>query len=118
MTAKVLWSPQAREDLLDIYLTIGLDDPSAAERFANLIEAQAALLADHPRLGPRRPEILPTTRVLIERPYLILYETHPMTRMYKISSYKQTGDCYWTIPLHSSRTVRSHLALHLHNIGI
>ena len=79
MKAKVLWSPQAREDLLDIYLTIGLDDPSAAERFVNLIEAQAALLADHPRLGPRRPEILPTTRVLIERPYLILYETHPNT---------------------------------------
>lgn len=24
-----------------------------------------------------RPEILPTTRVLMERPYLILYETHP-----------------------------------------
>jgi plasmid stabilization system protein ParE len=59
MKAKLLWSPQAREDLLNIYLTIGLDNPNAAERFVNLIEAQAALLADQPRLGPRRPEINP-----------------------------------------------------------
>jgi plasmid stabilization system protein ParE len=32
MKAEVLWPPQARKDLLDIYLTIGLDNPNAAER--------------------------------------------------------------------------------------
>ena len=79
MKAKVLWTPQARVDLLDIYLTIGLDNPSAAERFYTTIEAKAALLALQPRLGPRRPEIRPSTRLLVERPYLILYETHPDT---------------------------------------
>ena len=42
---------------LDIYVTIGLDNPSAAERVYQAIEAKAELLASHPRLGPRRPEI-------------------------------------------------------------
>jgi len=79
MKAAVLWTPQARADLLDIYLTIGLDNPSAAERFYTTIEAHAALLSRQPRLGPRRPEIRPSTRLLVERPYLILYETHPDT---------------------------------------
>jgi len=29
--------------------------------------------------GPRRPEIRPTVRMLVEGPYLILFETHPDT---------------------------------------
>jgi plasmid stabilization system protein ParE len=32
MRPALLWTPQAREELLDIYVTIGLDNPSAAER--------------------------------------------------------------------------------------
>ena len=34
----LLWTPQAREDLLEIYVTIGLDNPSAAERVYSAIE--------------------------------------------------------------------------------
>jgi toxin ParE1/3/4 len=79
MKPTVLWTPQAREDLLDIYLTIGLDNPGAAERFYSAIEARTKRLASQPRIGPRRPEIRPQARVLVERPYLILYETHPDT---------------------------------------
>jgi len=67
----------AREDLLDLYVTIGLDNPSAAERVYSAIEVQASLLIAQPRLGVRRPEIAPATRMLVEGPYLILYETHP-----------------------------------------
>lgn len=77
MKSTVLWTPQAREDILDIYLTIGLDNPGAAERFYTAIEARTKRLASQPRIGPRRPEIRPQARVLVERPYLILYETHP-----------------------------------------
>jgi toxin ParE1/3/4 len=64
---------------LDIYLTIGLDNPTAAEQFFTTIEAKADLLSSQPRLGPRCPEIRPSTRFLVERPYLVLYETHPDT---------------------------------------
>ena len=79
MKPLLLWTPQAREDLLDIYVTIGLDNPSAAERLFTAIEDHAARLIAHPRLGVRRPEIAPSARMLAEDPYLLLYETHPDT---------------------------------------
>lgn len=71
------WTPRAREDLVDLYVTIGLDNPSAAERVYTSIEKQVSLLVAQPRLGVRRPEIAPPTRMLVESSYLILYQTHP-----------------------------------------
>jgi toxin ParE1/3/4 len=79
MKPLLLWTPRAREDLLDIYVTIGLDNPSAAERLYTAIEDQATLLITHPRLGVRRPDIAPTARMLAAGSYLLLYETHPDT---------------------------------------
>ena len=77
MLVDLIWTPQAREDLIEIYTYIALDNPSAAEHIFDTVKAKAGLLADYPRLGVRRPEILPSVRMLIEGPYLILYETHP-----------------------------------------
>jgi toxin ParE1/3/4 len=79
MAANLIWRPQAREDLLVIYEFIGLENPAAAERLFTAIEAKAALLVYHPRLGLRRPDIESAARILLEGPYLILYETHPDT---------------------------------------
>lgn len=79
MPVDLLWTPQAREDLIEIYTYIGLDNPSAVERIFDTIEAKAERLVNYPRLGVRRPEIRQSTRMLIEGPYLILYETHPDT---------------------------------------
>jgi toxin ParE1/3/4 len=77
MKSVLLWTPQAREDLLDIYVTIGFDNPSAAERTYTAIEKRIELLEKSPRIGVRRPEIASSTRMLVEGVYLILYETHP-----------------------------------------
>jgi toxin ParE1/3/4 len=77
LSVNLVWTPQAREDLIEIYTYIGFDNPSAAERIFNAVRAKAELLVEFPRLGVRRREIRPTTRMLIEGPYLILYETHP-----------------------------------------
>lgn len=77
MRADLFWTPQAREDLIEIYIYIGLDNPSAAERIFEAMQAKAESLIDYPRLGVRRPEIRPSARILVEGPYLILYETHP-----------------------------------------
>ena len=77
MLVNLVWTPQAREDLIEIYTYIALDNPSAAERVFDAVSEKVTLLAQHPRLGIRRREIRPTTRVLVEGPYLILYETHP-----------------------------------------
>jgi toxin ParE1/3/4 len=79
MKPLLLWTPQAREDLLDIYTTIGLDNPSAAERLFTAMEDHADRLVAHPRLGVRRPEIASTARMIAEGSYLLLYETHPDT---------------------------------------
>jgi toxin ParE1/3/4 len=79
MSVELIWHPQAREDLRDIYATIGFASPDAAERLYTSIEAKADMLVHYPRLGRRRPDIRPGTRVLIEGRYLILYETHPDT---------------------------------------
>jgi toxin ParE1/3/4 len=79
MVAELTWSPQSREDVLEIYVIIGLDNPAAAERVYTAIEAKAEALAHFPRLGPRRPDIRPRARILVEGPYLILFETHPDT---------------------------------------
>ncbi len=63
----------------EIWLTIAADNPSAATRVVRAIGARIDQLADHPRLGPRRPDIQRAARVLVEGPYLILFETHPDT---------------------------------------
>ena len=79
MKPLLLWTPQAREDLLDIYVTIGFEQPAAAERIYTAIESQVEMLVEYPRLGARRPDIAPTARMLVEGVYLVLYETRPNT---------------------------------------
>jgi toxin ParE1/3/4 len=79
MPTKLLWSNQARTDLLEIYAMIGREQPAAAERYFDRIEAKAKLLQSQPRMGLRRPDIRQSVRVLVEAPYLLLYRTDPDT---------------------------------------
>jgi toxin ParE1/3/4 len=79
MPTKLTWSAQAHDDLLDIYVLIGLEQPAAAERTFDRIEAKVELLRSQPRMGVRRPDIRESTRMLVEHPYLILYATEPDT---------------------------------------
>jgi toxin ParE1/3/4 len=77
MPTELVWSNQARADLLDIYVMIGLEQPAAAERYFDRIEDKARLLKSQPRMGVRRSDIRPSMRMLAESPYLILYRTNP-----------------------------------------
>jgi toxin ParE1/3/4 len=77
VAVRVIWTHRARADLLDIYELIGLEQPAAAERYFDRIEGLADLLRDHPRMGPRRTDIAPALRMLVERPYVLLYRTEP-----------------------------------------
>jgi toxin ParE1/3/4 len=79
MLVKLIWRPQAREDLVDIHVVIALDNPSASDRMLAEFEAAAGRLRDFPRLGVRRSDIRPGLRMLVVRPYLLLYETFPDT---------------------------------------
>ncbi|UXT48185.1 type II toxin-antitoxin system RelE/ParE family toxin [Agrobacterium tumefaciens] len=79
MTIKLVWTPRARSDVKKIYLDIGKSQPLAAERYFARFRAKAESLVDHPHLGERHPEIFPSARMLVEAPYVILYETVPDT---------------------------------------
>ena len=79
MPTELVWSNQARTDLLEIYVMIGLGQAAAAERYFDRIEEKARLLKSQPRMGVRRSDIRPSMRMLVEAPYLILYRTDPDT---------------------------------------
>lgn len=79
MSASLRWTPQAQEDLFEIYCLIGLDNPAAAGRIVTVIEERIETLAKYPRMGRRRPDIRPCMRLLVKTPYLILYNTEPDT---------------------------------------
>jgi toxin ParE1/3/4 len=55
MSIQIVWTPQSEEDLLDIYVEVGLDSPTAADRIYDRLRDAALLLLDNPRLGPARP---------------------------------------------------------------
>jgi toxin ParE1/3/4 len=65
----LVWTPQAREDLIEIYVTIGFDNVPAADRLFAAIEAKV-LLIHSPCMGVRRTEIAPTARMLVEGAYV------------------------------------------------
>lgn len=69
---KLAWKKQARADLLEIVQYIAQDNPDAAEKLADEIEAKAAKLRENPKLfrvGRKRG-----TRELVAHPnYLIIY---------------------------------------------
>lgn len=75
MAVRLVWSPAAKADLIDIYVMIGSENIRAADR----LEARAMQLADQPRMGVRRPDIRPSARMLVEAPFIFLYETMPDT---------------------------------------
>ena len=66
-------TPRARLDLIDIWTWIAAEDPTAADRFLDLIEEKLRLLAENPRLGPVRPDIARGLRLFPIRRYLVLY---------------------------------------------
>jgi toxin ParE1/3/4 len=63
----------AENDLLDIWLTIALDNPSAADRQLDKIEATFQRLTDQPHLGRARDDISSGLRGIVAGRYVILY---------------------------------------------
>lgn len=63
----------AEADLIDIWLYISQDNPDAADRLLDDIEATCSRLAKHPQLGVARPEIGNECRLFPVGRYLILY---------------------------------------------
>lgn len=77
MPVEVLWLDAAQQDLEILASYIAVDSEAAARRVSSRLERMAGLLSDHPRLGPLRSDLGPGLRLLVVRPYLILYRTIP-----------------------------------------
>jgi toxin ParE1/3/4 len=71
--ARVARSSRAAADLDEIWLSVALDSPAAADRLIDRILQRCLILEDYPQLGPARPEIAPDARMLTVGDYIVLY---------------------------------------------
>ena len=70
---RVIWTPEALKDRVDVWEFIAADNPLAAARMDELFSDAAARLADHPKLGP--PGKIQGTRELVpHESYRLVYE--------------------------------------------
>ncbi len=70
---RVVWTPEALQDRVDVWEYIAADNPRAAARMDELFTDAAARLADHPLSG--RPGTINGTRELItHESYRLVYE--------------------------------------------
>jgi len=60
---RIVRTPRARDDLIEIWSYIALDNPTAADAMLDLIEEKIGMLAENPRLGPARPDIAEAVRL-------------------------------------------------------
>jgi toxin ParE1/3/4 len=74
---QIRYTARARQDLLDIWVVIALDDPVAADRVYERLAERVHILERFPQAGAVRPDIDEAARVLVERPYLIFYRLLP-----------------------------------------
>lgn len=71
--AEVFRSPAAENDLIDIWVSIALDNRRAADQLHQEFTERFRQLAAFPELGPLRTDISHEMRTLTCRSYLILY---------------------------------------------
>jgi toxin ParE1/3/4 len=70
---QALFAPAAERDLLEIHSHIAQDNPAAARRLLDRLEAKVTALAHSPGVGPRRDELQPGCRSLAVGSYVIFY---------------------------------------------
>lgn len=73
MTFRIERTVKARGDLLDIWLSIAVDNIEAADRQLRKIDNAIESLVDYPRSGRLREDILPDARAILRMPHLIFY---------------------------------------------
>jgi toxin ParE1/3/4 len=73
VSGRIVRTPRAEEDLLDIWGYIAQDSPAAADRLLDRIDRALAVLADFPRLGPLREDIGIGACYHVVGRYLIFY---------------------------------------------
>jgi len=66
-------SPEAEQDLLDIWLYIAEDNPANADRFLDRLEGKALKLAEFTEIGIDRPELASDLKSFPVDRYVLYY---------------------------------------------
>jgi toxin ParE1/3/4 len=69
---RLVYLPSADNDILDIFLTIALDNEPAAHRFVDRLRAAIMRLADYPESAPACDDIATGMRGLVLGRYVAL----------------------------------------------
>jgi len=67
-------TPRAQNDLREIWHHIAAHNEAAADQLIVRLFDKFELAAAHPEIGPSRPELSETARLLIEGRYIAIYE--------------------------------------------
>ena len=68
---------RAEEDLIEIWTYIARDNLAAADRVLDKIDEVCGLAAEHPALGPARPDLAEGLRYFVTGGYLVIYRKAP-----------------------------------------
>jgi toxin ParE1/3/4 len=71
--SKLIISPEADQDLLEIWLYIAEDSPDDADRFLDRLEENAQKLAEFTEIGRDRPELAPNLKSFSVDRYILYY---------------------------------------------
>jgi len=70
---RTIRSTRADQDLIEIWTSIAIDNPDAADRVLDTIEHRWQQLSEHPLSGVERSDLGPVIRHLVAGTYLTLY---------------------------------------------
>jgi toxin ParE1/3/4 len=71
--ARIIRTPEALNDLAEIWEYIGANNPGAADRLLDNIDEKVKLIAESPYIGREREELAPGIRSFPAGRYLIFY---------------------------------------------
>jgi toxin ParE1/3/4 len=70
---RIIRTARAKEDLIEIWTYISLDNEQAADRVLDALERKTRLLANNPNIGRERSDIAAGVRSVVSGSYMILY---------------------------------------------
>ncbi|MCL6708119.1 type II toxin-antitoxin system RelE/ParE family toxin [Pseudomonas sp. R2.Fl] len=72
--SRYVFTPKAEQDIRDIWRWIAQDNEQAADAMLSTIFKKLEQAAHHPLMGVKRTDLSETARILVARPYIIIYE--------------------------------------------
>ena len=70
---ELILSPEAEQDLVDIWIYIAEDSPTNADHYVDKLYDKGILLSQNPEIGTKRPDIMETLRSFPIDHYILFY---------------------------------------------